>query len=223
MQKLYKIKKQLDAMDETIPLIVKQKRFLQDLIENNIPFIRELAQKSKTEKHEIANEYFGYEVEKDNSELSEEKLARYSREFSTYLEESGLSIVWTLKDKPRELIDRVAYLSLKGLRKGFLQFMEMYGVINPSDLISRKVTGFEYPEKHFDAVKRRTLKTKIDICTIEEAINKELTKDPLVRKYLLFESYPEFFKEDCEKVAREISRHYVHKLQEAELKKIGII
>ncbi len=178
---------------EEAPLIVAQKRFLEGLIEGNLEKARELAQVSEEERYKRSYEYWGEEV--PSSEDEEEKDLKSSH-FYTYLDESGLILAWTLRNKPKESRKRVIYLCLRGLRDGILQFMSEKRIIYPEQAFKERFSDFFYFKG------------------LEKHIQDRLARDSTIQKHFDLETSPEFFSYKCKNIARAVVKQYVNKNQE---------
>lgn len=128
-----------------------------------------------------------------------------------------------LEDEPREFRDKVLYLCLRGLREGFLQFMDIHRITDPINLTSSRTTGFSYNERHYDFDKKEVIKTGSRIDTIEECIKKRLLEDPLIRKCLDWNNTQSVFEANCENIASSVASNYVCQIRRKELKKLGLV
>jgi len=134
MLKTYKPKEPINVMEKTeeLPLIVQQKRFLEQLIEGNLDKARELAGLTEEEQYKISDKYFKRSPDFYEDLDKKEKTFIRSSGFHNYLDFNDLFPAWDLRDSSKELRKRVLYLCLRGLREGFRQFMEIHKLINPS-------------------------------------------------------------------------------------------
>ena len=94
---------------------------------------------------------------------------------------------------------------MRGLRDGFLQFMQETRLMTPSEVFGDYFAVFSYQR------------------SIETSIQKRLLIDPVIRKYLAWNNSPKLFEANCENIAKGISTHFAHLIREKELKIKGII
>ena len=130
-----------------------------------------------------------------------ERLLEPSPEKADYTEQPAAY----LEDEPREFKERTFYLCLRGLRDGFLQFMQETRLMTPSEVFGDYFAVFSYQG------------------SIETSIQKRLLKDPVIRKYLAWNNIQKVFEANCENIAKGISTHFAHLIREKELKIKGII
>lgn len=211
---------------EDLPLIVEQKRFLEDLIEGNIPKVRDLAQKTDEERYRIAREY----LPPPYSPLTKEEEEFYGeRDFITYLDVTNLQLAWYLIDQPKELRDRVSYLCLRGLREGIFQTAEIFRITDPREVAN--FGGADIDEKHYDAKEKKMKKTyeklgdsrfvkRIDL--IKESIKKRLEQDLSVRKQLA-ENNHTFLEYYSGNIAYSVSAGYGRYILTKKLQESGVI
>lgn len=206
MLKTYKSKEPNTVMEKTeeLPLIIKQKKFLEYLIEGNLDKVRELESLPDEEKYKRAFEFLvgSDEVDKYMDESSED--SKFGN-FSVYLDSSGIAPAWDLKDEPKHIRDRVAYVSLKGIRKGHLDYMSIFKISNP---FSEKLGDFCFSERNYDFVEKRNKKTGEIFDPIKEQIKKELIADQFLRDYFFQKGYSEIFEEICFNIALHIADAY---------------
>lgn len=198
---------------EELPLIVKQKRFLENLIEGNLEKARELAGKTDEERYRLALEFL---VGPDKSKLEKymDKSSEDSKfgNFLTYLDFSGTAPAWDLKDEPKSIRDRVIYLSFKGIREGVLQIAEIYRITDPEKIA--KISSTYLRRKFLDPLEKKTedineiIRRKIGVNPIQEEIKKRLLEDPILVNYFSSKRYSELFDVFCSNIALHISRQY---------------
>ena len=208
MLKTYKPKEPIKTMQQTeeLPLIVQQKRFLTDLIEGGLSRARELESLPDEERYKRAFEFI---VGPDKSKLKRymddsSEDSKFSN-FLIYLESLGIAPAWDLKDEPKSIRDRVVYLSLRGIRKGHLDYMSIFKI---SDPFSEKLGNFCFNERNYDFDEKRNKKTGELFDPIKEQIKNELIADQFLRDYFFRNGYSELFKGICFNIALHIADAY---------------
>ena len=211
MLKTYKPKEPIKVMEvkEELPLIVRQKRFLEQLIEGNLEKAKELAQFPEEARYEIALKHM---LEPEKAKKCLEENPDQEVNFNIYLESIRLSPAWHLREEPKSIRDRVRKLSLFGIRRGVLQIAEIKGISQP-ERISR--LGSTYLIRKFmdplDGKPEDTneeIRRKIGINPIKEEIKKELIKDSVLKDYFTSRGYKVLFDAICSGIALSISRQY---------------
>lgn len=214
MVKLYNLKKpNKKVMEQEVPLIVKQKRFLENLIKGNLLRARDLASLPDEERFKIAIDYLlGPNKSKLEECVNESSEDSKFDNFLVYLDCSGIAPAWDLKDEPKDIVDRVIYLSLRGIRKGVLQIAEIYRITDPEKI--SKIGSTYLRRKFIDPLEKKTedinefIKKKIGINPIQEEIKRRLVRDLVLKAYFSDKGYSELFDGFCSDIALHVSTQY---------------
>ena len=196
MLKTYKPKEPIGVMKvkEELPLIVRQKRFLEQLIEGNLEKARELSSLPDEKRAEIARGYW------------------QGIDFDTYLEFLRLTPAWELKYEPEDIRERIIYLSLRGIREGLLQIAEINRIIDPEKIARQGSTYFK--RKFMDPLDKapidvnEEISKQIGVNPVKEEIKNRLRQDPVLEKYFSSKGYSLLFDGFCSNLALHISRQY---------------
>ncbi len=184
----------MEVKEEKIPLIIKQRRFLEQLIEGNLDKVKELASLPEEERAKIVRGYWK------------------GIDFDTYLEFLGLTPAWELKDEPKYIRERIIYLSLRGIREGVLQIAEIDRITDPEKIARQGSTYFR--RKLLDPLDREPadineeIRRKIGINPIREELKKRLVNDPVLNEYFNNKGYTLLFDAFCAGISLGISRQY---------------
>ena len=184
----------MEVKEEKIPLIIKQRKFLEQLIEGNLDKARELTSLSEEERDKIARNYW------------------QGIDFDDYLEFLGLTPAWELKDEPKDIREKIIYLSLRGIREGILQIAEINRITDPGKIARQGSTYFI--RKFMDPLDKEPvdineeIRRKIGINPIEEQIKKRLKNDPILNEYFNNKGYTLLFDAFCAGISLGISRQY---------------
>ncbi len=199
----------MEVKEEQVPLIVKQKRFLEQLIEGNLEKARKLAQLPEEERYRIAVNYI---LAPDEAKKCLEENPEQGANFKIYLESIRLAPAWDLKDEPKDIRDRIRNLSLRGIRRGVLQTAEIKRITDPEKIT--RIGSTYFIRKFMDPLDRKPedtneeIRKKIGVNPIEEEIKKVLIKDPILKDYFTGRGYELLFDIFCSNVALNISRQY---------------
>lgn len=205
----------MEVKEEQVPLIVKQKRFLEQLIEGNLEKARELAQLPEEERDRVAVNYI---LAPDEAKKCLEENPEQGANFDIYLESTRLAPAWDLKEEPGNIRDRIRNLSLRGIRKGVLQIAEIERITAPEKIT--RIGSTYFIRKFIDPLDRKPkdtneeIRRKIGINPIKEEIKKELIKDPILKGHFTGKGYELLFDIFCSNVALNISRQYDGKFLE---------
>ena len=201
----------MEVKEGKIPLIIKQKRFLEQLIEGNLDKVKELAALSGEERYGLAFEYLvGPKESKKYVDESSDDSKKSN--FWTYLESIGLAPAYNLKDEPKDIRKRIIYLSLRGIREGVLQIAEIDRITDPGKIARQGSTYFI--RKFMDPLDKEPIdvneeiRRKIGINPIQEKIKQRLSEDQILRCYFINKDQYELFDAFCSSIAISIGHQY---------------